>query len=355
MRRLVENADQLARQQQKIAEDVRRTAESRGREGNAQVARETLEDKLRLLESLGGLERQINEAARRMAANQRKATQKLRGASSLIQEQRMADKIRQGAWLAQRRMWPMAVSREDDLQADTEQLREQVRDAQRSLQQEGSDDKLREALAVAERLRQELESIERQRWARSQNSPGDRGAQRGEAGSQAGRGDQTGGDRRGSLGFGNPSATWRDGLAGTRAGRYRGESWNPGVDQPWARLAPLTPEEQRQLDQRYRELAKEASGLRQLVSEDPEFERLVRELVGSMQALDSGRFPGNPAELERLRAELLDRWRELELRLSRHLQVDKSGAVRLTGLERIPERYRSILEEYYRSISRSKR
>ena len=122
-----------------------------------------------------------------------------------------------------------------------------------------------------------------------------------------------------------------------------------------SRRAPLSREEQRQLDRQYRQLTQEASDLRQLLSEDPEFESMVEELIVAMQNLDRGRFPGNPGELERLRAGLIDSWKELELSLSRQLQMDKSGAVRLSGLERIPERYRSILEEYYRSISRGER
>ena len=282
----------------------------------------------------------------------------------MIQENRMADKLRQGAWLVRRGMWPTAAIREKDLQADTEQLRERIRDAQRSLEQAGSDEHLREALAAAEQLRQELESIERQQ-RRSPGGSENRDGQRGEQGSQAqgsqASGGQPGGEGSAGRAGGSPYGGQRDGRAGgLPPGRYRGEAWNPGNIRPWSpeemsRRAPLSPEEQRQLDRQYSELIQEASGLRQLLSEDPEFDNLVEELVASMQNLDRGRFPGDPGELERLRAGLIDHWKELELRLSRQLQMDKSGAVRLTGLERIPERYRSILEEYYRSISRGER
>jgi len=195
---------------------------------------------------------------------------------------------------------------------------------------------------AAEQLRQELESLERQ-----QGSQGSQGQ-----GSQARGGQQAGEGSTGRAG-GSPYGGWRDSrsrAAGGAAGRYRGEeAWNRGG------YRPLSPQEQRQIDRQYRELIQEASDLRQLLSEDPEFDDLVQDLVDSMQNLDRGSFPGNPRELERLRAGLINRWKELELRLSRQLQLDKSGAVRLSGLERIPERYRSILEEYYRSISRGER
>ena len=157
-----------------------------------------------MLESLGNLERQINEAAQRMAANQRKAAQKLRGASSMIQEERMGDKLRQGAWLARRGMWPMAATREKELQANTEQLRERVRDAQSSLEQPESDENLKQALRAAEQLRQEMESLERQQRrtpGSSENREGQQGGQ-GSQGqdSQARGGQQPGEGSRGRAG-----------------------------------------------------------------------------------------------------------------------------------------------------------
>ena len=363
VQRLVDNADKVARQQAKITEDVDGAARRLGREerleAGLETLRETIKDKVEMLDTLSNLERQINEVAQRLAASQRKAAQQLRGASSMIQENRMADKLRQGAWLARRGMWPMAATREKDLQADTEQLQERVQDAQGSLEQAGSDEHLREALASAEQLRQELESIERQQRG-SPGRPGNRDGQRGEQGSQAGGNQPSGAGSAGRAG-GGPYGGQRDGrTGGLPPGRYRGEAWNPGNNRPWSpeemsRRAPLSREEQRQLDRQYRQLTQQASDLRQLLSEDPEFKNMVEGLIVAMQNLDRERFPGNPEELDRLRADLIGDWKELELHLSRQLQIDKSGAVRLSGLERIPERYRSILEEYYRSISRGER
>ncbi|MCZ6751213.1 MAG: hypothetical protein O7E51_05205 [Acidobacteria bacterium] len=360
MQRLADNADKVVRQQAKITEDIDRAAGLLGNEERVEAGLETLrevmKDKVELLESLGNIERQINAAAQRMAASQRKTAQKLRGASSMIQEERMGDKLRQGAWLARRGMWPMAATREKELQANTEQLRDRVRDAQNSLEQPGSDENLKQALRAAEQLRQELESLERQQRRSpggSENREGQQGSQGSQGqGSQA-RGGQQAGEGSTGRADGSPLGGRRDSRsrAAGGAGRYRGgeEAWNRGDYRPWS------PQEQRQLDRRYQQLTQQASELSRLFSEDPEFDDMVRELVGSMRNLDRGRFPGNPGELERLRAGLIDRWKELELRLSRQLQLDKSGAVRLSGLERIPERYRPILEEYYRSISRGER
>ena len=118
---------------------------------------------------------------------------------------------------------------------------------------------------------------------------------------------------------------------------------------------PLTPEQRAQLDRQYRELRQEAGELRELLSQDPEFGRMVQDLVRSMQNLDAQRFQGNPEQLERLRAELTEQWKDFELRLRRELDMEQPETVRLANQERVPEKYRSIVEEYYRSLSRTPR
>jgi hypothetical protein len=117
----------------------------------------------------------------------------------------------------------------------------------------------------------------------------------------------------------------------------------------------LTAEQRAQLEEQYRELRQEAGELRELLAQDPEFGRMVQDLVRSMQNLDWQRFQGNPEQLERLRSELTEQWKELELRLRRELDMEQPESVRLATQERVPERYRAIVEEYYRSLSRTPR
>ena len=109
------------------------------------------------------------------------------------------------------------------------------------------------------------------------------------------------------------------------------------------------------MNQQYAELRQEASGVRELVGQDEELSRLVQDLVRSMNNLDWQRFQGDPELMEKLRSELADKWKDLELRLRRELQMEEPDTVRLANQERVPERYRAIVEEYYRSLSKSKR
>ena len=139
------------------------------------------------------------------------------------------------------------------------------------------------------------------------------------------------------------------GPAGTYTGRYGGTDYNPG-----GYLPTYTPEEAREMERRVGELSRDAGELRGLLADDEAFGRMVMELIHSMQELDSKNFTGNPAELEKLRSELTDKWKELELKLRREMQLGEPEAVRLVGQERVPEKYRTLVEEYYRSLSRKK-
>jgi hypothetical protein len=116
----------------------------------------------------------------------------------------------------------------------------------------------------------------------------------------------------------------------------------------------MTPEQRRAMEEEYRTLRQEAGELRELLGQDPEFGRMVAELVRDMGDLNWGNFQADPSLLARMQGELTDRWKDLELRLRRELQMEEPDSVRMAIQERVPERYRAIVEEYYRSLSRSK-
>ena len=130
MERLKQGAEELARQQQQISEDVRSMAQGGERPRNDPAARQALGEvfnqKRELLEGIRNMEQQLSQTAGRMADNQRRTAQQLREASSSIQEERLGDKIRQGAWLEQQGLWPTAAPVEDDLRADFDRLAERV-------------------------------------------------------------------------------------------------------------------------------------------------------------------------------------------------------------------------------------
>lgn len=140
------------------------------------------------------------------------------------------------------------------------------------------------------------------------------------------------------------------GLAGTYSGQFTGYDYNRGGDLP----DRMSPEQLREAERQIGELSRDAGELRGLLADDQAFGRMVTDLIRSMQQLDAKNFSGNPAELERLRSELTEKFKELELKLRREMQMGEPEAVHLAGQERVPEKYRSLVEEYYRSLSRKK-
>jgi hypothetical protein len=82
---------------------------------------------------------------------------------------------------------------------------------------------------------------------------------------------------------------------------------------------------------------------------DPELQRRAQELIGHMRNFDPSHYGRNPEELERIRAAILDGWRQVELELSRKL--DGAGGLRLPAHEEISDSYRKEVEQYYRSLA----
>jgi hypothetical protein len=379
LQELGDKAENLNQLQAGITDQTKRMA-SQGKQsgGVTQGEREALsglvDDKIKMLDELRDLEQQLNQSAARMSGDQKKTAADLRSAAGTIQDERMADKVRQGAWLSQRGLWPTAAPVEEDLKANLDKLKDQIGQAQRSFQAGGGgDEKLQRALETAERVRQGLEAMgsqpgqqgqqgqngqqgqqgqNGQRGQQGQPGQGQQG-QGGQGNSQSAQGSQQGGGPNG--GGRNPNGGYSGGLAGGPTGRNNGNAWNNGGYNPQFPNRPLTAEEQRGLDQQFGDLQREAAGLRGLLSDDQDFARMAQDLVRAMQNLDAGRYQRDPQQLENLRSELTDRWKDLELRLRRELQMEEPDAVRLATQERVPEKYRAIVEEYYRSISKSKK
>ncbi|MBI3933750.1 MAG: hypothetical protein HY316_03605 [Acidobacteria bacterium] len=388
---LSDKAEDLSKLQEGITDQTKQMA-SQAEPSNAptQAQREALSqllnDKVDLLDGLRELEQQINQSAVRMAGDQKDAARNLRSAGAMIQEERMADKIRQGAWLSQRGLAPTAAPVEEDLRAGIGRLTDKLEQAKGSFEAGGEGDKLQRALETAERVRQGLEAMGSQpgqqgrqgQQGQQQAQQGQQG-QPGQAGQQAGNGNQQGGQQGSQQGNGSPGNSQSaqgnqqggSPYGGTRSGpnnggwnggswsggwsRYPDNAWNQGGYVPIPPDRPLTAEEQRAVNQQYAELRQEASGLRELVGQDADLGRLVQDLVRAMNNLDWQRFEGDPELIVKMLSEMTDRWKDLELRLRRELQIEEPDSVRLANQERVPERYRAIVEEYYRSLSKSKR
>jgi len=389
--RLAQNARQLAREQQQAAELVRRVPAGEN-QNRAEAFGKAMEQKGRVFDQLNQVERQIHETARQLASTQPEASRKLRGAGNSIREEQLQQKLLQGVDMLRRGLNQLAQQREDSLSQALERLEQQVGEARRSFnaragEQGGEDRRMERALARAEDLRRRLEELEDRLRRQQQGEARQRGSQQqGQGqqpqgqqaqgqppqgqqaqGQQQGQGQQRG-ERAGgaqSAQGGRPEQPGRADGGQQSATRFRGNwggipegAFNFGVDRPYTgtrrEAGPLSPEARRELEREYRESLPLAQELQRDLRNDPDFASRVRELVDRMRAMDAGRFPGDPAELERLRASILDGLRQVELELARRLGAAK-GELRLPPYEEIPDSYRKEVEQYYRSLAQRRR
>ena len=96
----------------------------------------------------------------------------------------------------------------------------------------------------------------------------------------------------------------------------------------------------------------ELNQLRQDVQNDPEAERQVQDLIREMQNLDPKRFPGNPAMVEQLHAQVISDVDKLELRLQRSQDDKQSGQIRSSDSDTVPSGYQDAVAEYFRRLSK---
>jgi hypothetical protein len=137
-----------------------------------------------------------------------------------------------------------------------------------------------------------------------------------------------------------------------RGGAYTGDAtwggwWNGGP-------VRLTPEDIRQLRGEARQYSQDAQALRGTlkgVDIDP---RELDEIVRALRQLEDERVYQNVAELARLQSFVAEGLKRFEFGLRRKVDADKNASA-LTGSEEVPEEFRKLVEQYYRSLARSPR
>ncbi len=107
----------------------------------------------------------------------------------------------------------------------------------------------------------------------------------------------------------------------------------------------------RQLRREFRERAGEAqalAGLMERAGVDPQD---LSRMIEAMRALDRERTYDDPEEVLRLQRAVLEGVKQLEFRLRRDLAEDEEQLL-LDQNGDVPEEFRTLVEEYYRALSR---
>jgi hypothetical protein len=354
---LAREGERLSSEQRNQAERMRRAFDpsevaKRAGQGQSEAALQELSklagDRQRLSSDLAGLEKQMQEATRDLAAGQRGAASKLRDALAGMQQSDLRAKVQRSAEMLRRGLDPNSNPNEAAITAGIERLNDQLRQAQQSLG--NGQQNPEEALDRLARLRDQIDTLTR--------NPG---GQPGQAG-QTGQGNEGGNLRNGPTGAtlrnGAAGGDWRNGAnQGIPGGRWDGDRFYGGYDPGSYTRAQGTetkerPITQADIERAYQEALRDLNELRQTVRGEPGALGDIQDLLREISRLDPRRFPGNPAMLDELHTQVLSSVDKLELQLRREMDGKQPGQVRTGDALRVPDGYQDSVAEYFRRLSK---
>ena len=357
---LAREGERLSGEQRAQVERMRRAfdqaaAAARAAQGPSEASLAEMEklagDRQRLADDLANLEKRMQDSTRSLVSADRAAAAKLRDALAGMDESDLQAKLQRSAEMIRRGMDPGGNPSEAAINSGLERLNEQLRQARQSLGngQQGPE----EALERMARLRSQVDMLTRNPGNQA-GQGGDRSAQLSERGGQGGEpgGQQQTGDRA-------AGGDLRNGVTGGNANgaRWDGERFYGGYDPGSLTRAQGTerkpvPMTQADIERAYQEALRDLSALRQTVQGEPEPLGDIKDLQRALDHLDPRRFPGNPAMLQELHAQVLASMDKLELQLRRAMDDKQSGQVRTGDSQRVPDGYQDSVADYFRRLSK---
>lgn len=100
-----------------------------------------------------------------------------------------------------------------------------------------------------------------------------------------------------------------------------------------------------------RQRAGDAEALRRLLGQQKIDAKELDEIIKGLRKLDDESVYANPETLARLQQAVTDNVKRFEYTLRRRLDANASQ-VFLSGTDDVPEQYRKLVEQYYRSLSK---
>ena len=332
---LARQAEAIASRQQESNAKMRRAFGAPGQQQAQGATREQAEELAREKERLANdyqrLEADMGTAARNTTATNRPLSSKLRETLGQVQQNEINNRLRLSADYLRTGKGTAAAMRDAVTTQALNNLRDQLREIQKSVGsgQQGAGDKdrqaLEEALAQTERLRKEMErGMQSGRPSRDLPS-------RAQGAPRQGAGQQPGDSQTAQPGEGQP------GQIGPRAnGRQNG--LQPGPGPAWGDAGDFV--------RNYRYTLRE-------LENNPQVGKDLRDTIQNMYRLDPRLSPGNPELMNRIESQMLTGVEQIELQLRRLLD-DQGGAVRSGSAEPVPQGYADAVAEYFRRLSKEK-
>jgi hypothetical protein len=112
----------------------------------------------------------------------------------------------------------------------------------------------------------------------------------------------------------------------------------------------MTPEDARQFRSELRQLTNDARALRGALGNRDD-QRALDEILKQLRELDSDRVFQDPNQFDRLQSAAAEAVKRFEFNLRRKAEL-KGNEVLLSGDGEVPEEFRKLVEQYYKSLSK---
>ena len=323
-----ESLADMRKAQAQIERQVDRLGEPGGR--TSERIDGLMERKDALADDIRDLETQLDDMARESRRDQMRTSRDLQEAAEWMRDSKLADKVRYSKGVVQERDARFAAGFEREISEDLASLETRLAAAEDSVQKPESE-RLSAALDDTRDLVRRLESFENRMRDMAEGGEEGRGRE-GNEGTQEGQGQQA---RQGQGQPGQGQSQQRGGPA--NGGRVGGStSGVPG---------------RRQMAREFRERLNDAEALREALAREGVQVTDLDDVIAAMRDFD-GAFTGTTRGLDKLRDDVIDGLKLFEFWLRRVTDASSGERPQLAGSDRVPEGYRDLVEEYFRSLAR---
>ncbi len=111
----------------------------------------------------------------------------------------------------------------------------------------------------------------------------------------------------------------------------------------------MSPEDARQFRAEIRQLTTSAEQLRRTVGKEDQ--AAIADMLKKLRALDNEQVFKDPSQFDRLQAQAADAVKRFEFNLRRRAEL-KGNELLLSGDGDVPEEFRKLVEQYYKSLSK---
>ena len=373
--------DELQRQQREVQQDVRALPAS-GPDRREAIDR--LRDrKNQMTEAVRDLEQELDRAASATQAENPDAARRLQAGANQIRESSLKEKLQYSRGTIEQWDPQSAVTLELSIEGDLQALRDELEGA---LDAAGAREQnpLTEALEETRDLVRGMEAMRRRlnepgQQSGQQGQPGQQGGQPGQEGGQPGQEGGQPGQEGGQPGQEGGQPGQEGGQPGQQGGQPGQEGGQPGQEGgqpgggggergltgdranqgPWAGGGPtsgnpraLSPEEVRQFRSEFEQRAEQIRDLRNQLRDAGRPADDLQAVLDAMTRLSQEGAFEDPTQVAQLQAEALEALKRLEFGLRREVEGESPQRARLSGSDDVPEGYRALVEEYYRTLAR---